>query len=104
MIDPTQIESMLETFADRIADKVAAKLAARAEGNSALSRLLDQYGPVMTREQVSKTLQVSKRHLQNMEKAGRIVQLPRAGKEATYETEAVYRLMKHKTKIKVYAK
>lgn len=87
-------------FLDQLAEAVAAKVIARIEQHAAkqsgLSDWLDRYGPMMTRDDVAAALKVSKRHVINMEDAGKVERAPVPGKQVKYETAQIFKLATNK--------
>lgn len=87
-------------FLDQLAEIVAAKVVARieqhAQKQSGLSDWLDRYGPMMTRDDVAAALKVSKRHVINMEDAGKVQRAAVPGKQVKYETAQIFQLATNK--------
>lgn len=87
-------------FLDQLAEIVAAKVVARieqhAQKQSGLSDWLDRYGPMMTRDEVSEALKISKRHLINLEDAGKVQRAAVPGKQVKYETVKIFQLATNK--------
>ena len=88
--------NFLSQLADLVAERVTAKVLAslQEKDSGPLSGLLDNYGPVMNRDEVAKVLRLSTRQIQNMEKAGRIRRLAVSGKQIKYATAQVAKMMK----------
>jgi hypothetical protein len=94
----------LDQLAELVSEKVVAKIESRAKQESnGLSAWLDRYGPVMTRDEAAIALKISKRHIINLEGAGKVERAAVPGKQVKYETAQVYRLAISQQQHKRYA-
>lgn len=95
MFDP----AFLDTLADMVAQKVIDRLERNTADKSGLSKWLELYGPVMTRDEVAMVLKVSKRHVQNLESAGKVRRTDVPGKQVKYETAHIFAVVNSNTSI-----
>lgn len=90
-------EDFIEDLTARIATKVFTMIEQRAASEkTGLAEWLDRYGPVMTRDEVAAALKMTKRHVINLEEAGKVQRAPAPGKQVKYETAQIFQLATNK--------